>query len=67
MSTKRKTFTASEKAKVALEAIRGELTLAQISSKYDVHATQINKWKKQGLEQLKGGFTVPSSSTKNPE
>ena len=57
MGKKRKSFTAAEKAKIALEAIRGELTLAQISSKYDVHATQINKWKKQALEQLPEAFT----------
>jgi len=57
MTKKRKTFTAAEKAKIALEAIRGELTLAQISSKYDVHATQINNWKKQALKQLPEAFT----------
>ena len=60
MSNKRRTFTAAEKAKVALEAIKGELTLAQISSKYEVHATQINKWKKQVLEQLPQTFTNQS-------
>lgn len=57
MSKKRRIFTAAEKAKIALEAIRGELTLAQISSKYAVHATQINQWKKQALEQLPQAFT----------
>lgn len=57
MTQKRKTFTAAEKAKIALEAIRGEMTLAQISSKYAVHATQINNWKKQALKQLPEAFT----------
>lgn len=57
MTKKRRTFTAAEKAKIALEAIQGDLTLAQISSKYDVHATQINKWKKQALAQLPASFT----------
>jgi len=57
MTKKRKTFTAAEKAKIALEAIRGEMTLAQISSKYDVHATQINNWKKQALKQLPEAFS----------
>ena len=42
----RKTFSASEKAMVALEAIKGNLTLNEITKKYGVHATQINKWKK---------------------
>jgi len=57
MSTKRLTFSAVEKFKVALEAIRGELTIAEISAKYAVHATQINKWKKQALEYLAVSFT----------
>lgn len=57
MTKKRRTFNATEKAKIALEAIRSELTMAQISSKYSVHAGQINKWKKQALEQLPAAFT----------
>ena len=57
MSEKSKKYTPAEKAKVALEAIKGELTLAQISSKYGVHATQINSWKKQMLALLPGLFS----------
>lgn len=57
MSKKRRSFSASEKAKIALDAIKGELTIAQISSKYGVHATQISQWKKQTLEQLPTAFT----------
>ncbi len=57
MTKKRRTFTPKEKAKIALEAIRGEVTLAQISSKYDVHASQINTWKRQALDQLPEAFT----------
>ncbi len=57
MTKKRKAYSASEKAKIALEAMRGELTLAQISSKYGVHSTQIKKWKKLALEQLPDAFT----------
>ena len=49
MSKKRKSYTPAEKAKIALEAIKGELTLAQISSKYGAQGTQINQWKKQAL------------------
>ena len=40
-----KKYTAQEKAKVALEAIKGTMTYAQITSKYGVHSTQINRWK----------------------
>ena len=49
MTKKAKKYTASEKAKVAMEAIRGDLTMAQISSQYGVHATQITRWKKEAL------------------
>ena len=57
MSRKRRSFSAVEKAKIALEAIRGGSPLAQISSKYEVHATQILNWKKQVLEHLPQVFT----------
>jgi len=56
MSIKRKKFTAAEKAKIALEAIKGEMSVAQISSKYEVHATQVNQWKKQALLYLPEAF-----------
>ena len=38
------------KAKVALAAIKGDLTLAQLAQKHDVHANQISQWKAQLLE-----------------
>ena len=41
---------AKEKAKIAIEALKGELTAAQISSKYSVNSGQISTWKKQLLE-----------------
>jgi transposase len=56
MSEKRKKYTPAEKAKIALEAIKNELTLAQISSKYEAHATQITAWKKQALALLPDVF-----------
>jgi len=61
---KRKSYSPAEKAKIVLEAIKGELTLAQISSKYGAHATQINKWKKQGIAQLADGFTDKNKELK---
>lgn len=54
---KSKSYTAEFKAKVALEAIRGDLTINEISTKYGVHATQINRWKQQALGGIKDGFT----------
>jgi len=41
---------AKEKAVIAIEAIKGELTAAQISSKYGVNSGQISAWKKQLLD-----------------
>lgn len=56
MSTKRRSFSPTEKATVALEAIRGNLTLAEISSRYDVHSTQISQWKQLALKLFPGLF-----------
>lgn len=53
---KARSYSAEEKAKVALEVIKGELTLSQITSKYGVHPTQIARWKKEALESIVGGF-----------
>ncbi len=57
MSEQHKKYTPAEKAKMALEAIKAEMTLAQISSKYAVHSTQINAWKKQLLAYLPDAFS----------
>jgi transposase len=47
MRKMRKTYSASDKAKIALEALRGDSTLNQLTAKYQVHSTQINAWKKR--------------------
>lgn len=57
MSVKRIKYSPAEKAKIALEAIKGELTMAQIISKYCVHATQVNVWKKKALAALPDAFS----------
>ncbi len=52
-STKnRKVYKSEFKAKVALEAVRGKLTINQIAKQFEVHPNQISKWKKQFLESL---------------
>ena len=45
-----KTFSKEFKFKVAMEAIRGDLTIAEIISKYQVSKTAIHTWKKQLLD-----------------
>lgn len=54
---KRQTFSASFKAKAAVEAIRGEKTLNEIASAYGIHPNQLGQWKKQALEGLPEVFT----------
>jgi transposase-like protein len=47
MKRTRRNHTAVFKAKVALAAIRGEKTLAELSTQYDVHVNQITQWKSE--------------------
>ena len=49
---KRKRYSADFKAKVALEALRGELTTAQLATKHGIHQTMVFEWKKQAVEGL---------------
>lgn len=53
----RKVFTPKQKAEVALAALKGEQTTAQIASTYEVHPTQIAAWKKQALEGMTEVFS----------
>ena len=55
--TKRKRYSAEFKAKVALEAIREELTTAELAKKYGVHPTMINGWKKAAIENMTTAFS----------
>lgn len=53
----RKRYDGSFKARVALEAIKGERTMAELAAVYGVHPNQISKWKKQALEELPRVFS----------
>ncbi len=54
--TKRKNHSPDFKAKVALEAIREEMTMAELSKKYGVHPTQIGTWKRAAIENMATAF-----------
>ena len=56
MTTTRKRYSAKFKARVAVEAIRGEKTLAQLGAQFQVHPVQIAQWRKVALEQLEESF-----------
>jgi putative transposase len=56
MKTTRNRYSAKFKARVALEAIRGEKTLSQLGSQFQVHPVQIAHWRKAALEQLQEHF-----------
>jgi transposase-like protein len=49
---KRKQYPKEFKARVALETIKGEKTIEQISSEYEVHSNMVTKWKKQLQENI---------------
>ena len=53
----RKQFTAGFKAKVAVEAIKGQRTAQEIGSIYGVHPTQVTTWKRQLVAQASEIFT----------
>lgn len=55
--TKRKNHSPEFKAKVALEAIHEEMTPAELSKKYGVHATQISMWKRAAIQNMVSAFT----------
>ena len=60
MKKSRRKFSPSFKAKVALEAIKDQLTLQEIASKFDIHPTQISTWKREFIENSSKAFESKS-------
>ncbi len=54
--TKRRKHESSEKLKIALEAIKEELSINEIASKYEVHPAQVRLWKKEFLDNAESVF-----------
>jgi len=63
--SKRKQHHPEFKAKVALEALKGEATAAELASRFGVHPTMIHQWKRALLEGASGVFEL--SARKAPE
>ena len=55
--TKRRRFTADFKARVALDALRGNKTIQEIATKHKVHPNQVSTWKRQAVHGLGEVFT----------
>ena len=52
MSRRRNHYSNAQKAKIVLEVLKGQKTMAEIASSYGVHPNQIAKWKRRVLEEL---------------
>ena len=60
--SKRRNFTDAFKAKVALEALRGDKTIQEIAVTHQIHPNQVSSWKKQAQDGLKDVFSKGSKS-----
>jgi len=67
MRRKRRTHKPEFKAKVALAALQGELTMAEIMRKFDVHGNQVMDWKKQLLSSAREVFGRTTSNKEESE
>lgn len=67
MSLKRRRHSSAFKAKVALDAVKGDKTAAQLASQYEVIPTQISNWKKQLLQNVPQLFESKASKAKGGE
>jgi len=64
MTGKRKQYSTEFKAKVALEALRSELTVSHLAAKHGVHQTLIGVWKRQALDGLVTVFISSASKAR---
>ena len=62
--TTRRRFTADFKARVALEALRGDRTIQEIAAKHKVHPNQVSMWKRQAMDGLGAVFSNGPDKTR---
>lgn len=60
---RRTRYSAEFKAKVALDAIRGELTLAELAKKHGLHPNIVGQWKRQAIENMATAFGGGAAAT----
>ena len=58
---KRRKFAPEFKARVALEALAGELTLSELAAKHDIHPNLVQQWRRQAKEGMADVFTGKAS------
>ena len=63
----RRNHSPSFKAKVALDALKGEQTIVELSQRYQVHPNLITEWKKQLLEHAADVFSKDRGTEQNPD
>ncbi len=63
----RRKFTSKFKAMVAFEAAKNQLTLAELSKKYEVSGVMISRWKREFLDNLEATFDAKSSDQEGQE
>ena len=63
---KRKQNSVEFKAKVALAAIRGDETVSELASRYQIHPSMIAKWKRMALDNMKDTFRRGRSAGASP-
>jgi len=63
----RKRYSAVFKSRVASEALKGQKTISEISSEYEVHPNQVSKWKKRLQDSMQDIFTDPRRSNRSEE
>ncbi|WP_371258969.1 IS3 family transposase [Ectothiorhodospira sp. BSL-9] len=56
MSRKRKQYSADFKAKVALEALKGEQTTSELAARFEIHPTMVSQWRRELLDKATGIF-----------
>ncbi len=66
MATRRR-FTADFKARVALEALRGDKTIQEISTRHKVHPNQVSAWKRQAMDGLEAVFSNSAGKDREGE
>jgi len=67
MKKTRRKFSSKFKTRVALDAIKEQLTLRELATKYEVHPTQITTWKKEFIANASAAFETKKSKDQGEE